>query len=211
MPCAPGIRSQAALLVPGFRLSPLWLSAALSLSAPCLKTASVFSTNVRFYLSYYSSITIQLRYRRVLLCGGSFSGSLGDHGAFGDCLRTRHLVRCTGKRRQANVEYALAGSCADLALTFIVLFLCLLSPQGFSRYSACPLSAAPNAVLFVLPYRHHIFLLVLANFVFIFCVSPCMTKTLVQSLRPSSIHKHAALRRNNRAKDCFPIRLLQRA
>ena len=121
MPCAPGTRSQAALLVLGFRLSPLWLSVALSLSAPCLKTASVFSTSVRFYLSYYSSITMQLRYRRVLLCGDSFTGSSDD------CLRTRHLVRCTGKRRQANVEYALAGSCADLALTFIVLFLCLLS------------------------------------------------------------------------------------
>jgi len=63
LPCAPRARSRAASPVLGFRLS-FSLSAALSLPAPCLKSAPVFSASVRFYLD----ITTEFPSRRNARC-----------------------------------------------------------------------------------------------------------------------------------------------
>jgi len=54
LPCTPRARSRAASPVLGFRLSSS-LSAALSLSASCLKNVPVFSASVRFYLDYHKA------------------------------------------------------------------------------------------------------------------------------------------------------------
>ena len=85
---------------------------------------------------------------------------------------------------------ARAGSRADLALTFFALFLYSIPPLavffGLQLFAfvtwlfpvaGLPVrSMAPNVFAFALMYAHHIFLLVLANFVFGFGVALRMTK-----------------------------------